>query len=359
MVDNPDELVVDLLHLKVVEDMLERLDIPYNPIADSDRDERLGLALVRGIASMDVGEALAIVRQRCAAERDGWMPTMGRNRDVEAVVGESHKPMDGGPPGFVEGPVTIAPLGAPVDETSGRGVRVGVIDTKPAPPGTDPVPYRSGHAIFVKSLIKAYAPGAEIVELALLDSVTARASSWETARAIMDLAADPDRPLDILNLSLGCYTLAGGPPLVIARAIERIGANVLVVAAAGNHGLFETLTKGRDKHSATWPAAIPPVVAVGALDGNGAVPDWSAKLPWVQYAAPGVAIVAEYLNEAEVELPEGRQKFTGAASWSGTSFAAAIASGAIAARTIPGSRTPLEALEKMTGPDGGGPVRRL
>src|SRR6185312_11001264 len=127
MADHPDQLVVDLLHLEVVEEMLERLRIKYNPITDSDRDEILGLALVSDLQDsnghlFDVGDVLALLRQRCAAERDGWTPTIGRNRDMYAVIGESHKPMDGGPPR----PAEVSELPDPADPHVGQGVCIGI-----------------------------------------------------------------------------------------------------------------------------------------------------------------------------------------------------------------------------------------
>ncbi|GAA3448634.1 S8/S53 family peptidase [Dactylosporangium matsuzakiense] len=355
MADNPDELVVDLLHLEVVEEMLRPLGIGYNPIADSDRDERLGLVRLAGLTDgsvpLDVGEVLALLQQRCARERDGWTPTMGRNRDVYGVIGESHKPMDGGPPE----PADVADLPTPADPHVGQGVRIGIVDTRPAAAGVVPIPYRAGHAGFVRSLIAAEAPGAHIVEHPVLNPQDGKASSWDTARAIVALAAEHE--LDILNLSLGCFTASGGPPLVIARAIERLGPHVLVVAAAGNHGELEVLTRGHDRHSAAWPAAIPPVVAIGAVDRTGAVPAWSPSLPWIRYAAPGVDVVGAYFDTA-VDINGDTTPFTGAAKWSGTSFAAATATGAIAARTVPGSMSPRAALAAMVA-DGHGPVRPI
>ncbi|OPG14322.1 S8/S53 family peptidase [Microbispora sp. GKU 823] len=154
---------------------------------------------------------------------------------------------------------------------------------------------------------------------------------------------------DILNLSLGCFTLSGGPPLVIARAIERLAPRVLVVAAAGNHGALPHLSSGRSRRSACWPAAVPPVVAVGAygtVDGHPVMPGWSPDLPWVACLAPGEGVVGSYLT-GEVDIDGRRQTFQGHARWSGTSFSAALVTGAVAARTVPGSVTPRQALDKL------------
>ncbi|MEV6008657.1 S8/S53 family peptidase [Streptomyces sp. NPDC051976] len=363
----PDQLVVDLRHLQYVKEMLADLGFSHSG-DDEDEDELLGLALLRELAApedneIDVSDVLALLRQRSASERDGWVPVLGVNRQVDSVIGEGHKPMfaanrpvnsviTGGhkpmsgaepqPAGAAEVPRTL------VSGETGRGVHVGVVDTRPAP---EPVgaghtlPFRSGHGVFVTSLIQRQAPAAEVAVEGILDPSTGRADAWEVARAVARLAAA--QPLDILNLSLGCYTLSGGPPLAIARAVERLGSGVLVVAAAGNHGAVTALTAGRTARSACWPAAMPPVIAVGSVDEAGAVPPWSPGLPWVHCLAPGVDVVGSYLT-GEVELSDGGHVlFDGYARWSGTSFSAATVSGAVAARTVPGTVTPQQALRAL------------
>jgi subtilisin family serine protease len=129
--------------------------------------------------------------------------------------------------------------------------------------------------------------------------------------------------IDILNTSLGCRTFSGSEPLVIRRALRALGPDVLVVAAAGNHNLEPY------RHQPTWPAASPGVVAVGATDAN-----FSPELPWVSYVAPGTQVVSTYLDGAY-------------ARWEGTSFAAAVVSGAVAARTVPGQVSPAQALTRV------------
>ncbi|WP_248960012.1 S8/S53 family peptidase [Sphaerisporangium perillae] len=361
-----DQLIVDLQHLETVETMLRDIGIRHTDLASDDQDDLLGLARLRelrdvGGGALEVEEILALLRQKAAADRGGWEPTIGKNRVVDAVIGVGHKPMS-----LAIGGVAVSghkPMAGaepePVDAAdipqvllsspdAGRGVRVGVVDTPraPAEPGTfeHPVPYRAGHAEFVSSLIRREALAAEIFVEGVLDATTGRADSWDTARAMLRLAAT--RKLDILNLSFGCYTLSGGPPLVIARAIERLGRQVLVVAAAGNHGALDHLTAGRTGRSACWPAAIPPVVAVGAVDDSGSSPPWSPDLPWVTCLAPGVDVIGSYLR-GEVDVDGKVRSFDGHARWSGTSFSAALVTGAVAGRTVPGSVSPQQALAQL------------
>lgn len=350
----PDQLIVDLQHLPLVETMLRDLGISRSQ--QFDEDENLGLARLYDLtdatgAAIEVDDILGLLRQRAAADRDGLMLTLGKNRVVDAVIGEGHKPMifsiAGHKPMSGAAPDPVDPADVPPGVASpdaGRGVRVGVVDT-PLPTagaGGTPIPFRAGHSTFVSSLISRQAPGAEICLEGILADDTARADSWDIAVGMLRLATE--QHIDILNLSLGCYTLSGGPPLVITRAIERLSPGVLVVAAAGNHGALAQLVGGRTNRSASWPAACVQVVSVGAMDAGGELAEWSRVGPsWMTCMAPGVHVVGSYLD-GDVELPGGVRHFTGHARWSGTSFATATVTGAIAARTRPGSVTPRQAL---------------
>ncbi|MFI5682954.1 S8/S53 family peptidase [Streptomyces sp. NPDC051636] len=345
-----DQLVVDLGHLEFVQGMLGELGIQHATLGPDDQDELLGLARLRDLtddvgSDLDVGEILAMLQQKAAAQRDGLVPVMGKNRVVEGVIGESHKPMDGGYPEPAE--ASQLPDVSMIPPDAGRGVRVGLVDTPPAAPqpGTpeNPLPYRAGHAEFVASLIRRQAPAAEIHIEGVLDPKTGRADSWDTARAILRLVTI--RQLDILNLSLGCYA-PNGPPLVINRAIERLGSRVLVIAAAGNHGEFLHLTAGRTRHSCSWPAGIPPTTAVGSVDAEGNTAPFSPRASWVTCTTLGVDVVGSYLR-GEVQIGAGTRHFDGLAQWSGTSFSAATVSGAVAARTVPGSVPPRQALADL------------
>lgn len=352
----PDQLIVDLQHLPVVKDELEFLGVSYADSAEGDEDLNLGLARLRDMKDsegevMDLDALMAEVRQQVGAKRDGWVPTMAKNRWVETIIGSGTKPMAGGSPQVPtddEIPHDAPPPGA------GQGVRVGIVDTPLFRPDRfvlGPVSVQAGHSTFVTSLIKRQAPAATVHLRGVLDPVTGKADSWATARAMMALAVEEQ--IDILNLSLGTY-VASGPPLAISRAIERLTPQVLVVAAAGNHGGFLTLAHGRTSRSAVWPAAISPVVAVGAHDADGKRPLWSPNLSWITCTAPGVDVVGSYV-EGPVTQGEGvtPEDFHGFAKWSGTSFATATVTGAVAARTEPGRTTARQALDALLGEEGG------
>ena len=165
--------------------------------------------------------------------------------------------------------------------------------------------------------------------------------------------------VDILNLSFGCFTDDGEPPLVLARVVSLLSAEILLVAAAGNHGDVDELrakgtlpdqpwTRGLTSKTPLWPAAFDEVIAVGATDGDNPAP-FSPQTPWVDMTAPGVDVESTYLT-GEVKLaspPQGSPTTTfsnGLAYWDGTSFAAAAVSGAVAAKIMPGRRDARQAL---------------
>jgi membrane-anchored mycosin MYCP len=128
-----------------------------------------------------------------------------------------------------------------------------------------------------------------------------------------------------------------------------------VVASAGNNGDAKGsgssgLPQGVTPSTTSYPAASPGVVAVGverAHDDEQA--DFTPyPAPWISLLARGVKVNAAYLH-GQVQLGQEKKptEFKGFANWSGCSFAAAVVSGIIAARTEPGRRTAREALDEL------------
>jgi len=125
---------------------------------------------------------------------------------------------------------------------------------------------------------------------------------------------------DVIVMSLGAYTLDDEPPPLATAIADLVDSTTtLVVAAAGNAGSCRRY----------WPAALPDVVAVGALDSGGRA--WFSNFGgWVDACAPGVDVRSTfYGTDAEpVREPVGNpddglfNEFKGWALWSGTSFAA-------------------------------------
>jgi membrane-anchored mycosin MYCP len=306
------------------------------------------------------------LRTYFAARYEGWTPTLGKNRLVGNVEGggnishaEAHPSLEAS---------TWRPEPALRRTEPGLGVRVGVLDTSISDhpwlaggwvgPATDrlelepPYPALAGHGTFVAGLVMRKAPGCVIEFRQVLLDENGTATSWDVAKKIVELGRTG---LDVLNLSLGSYTEDGQPPLVVATAIDRLDPEIVVVAAAGNHGdvkegpLVEGEEEGPritagDRRKPSWPAALDDVVAVGAADEKGVIAAFTPKeVPWIDVLSNGVAVPSTFLD-GQVKLPDTAEEpnprnFDGYAQWSGTSFSAALVSGEIARRTLPGQRS--------------------
>jgi subtilisin family serine protease len=374
------DLVVALKHVEIVARTLKDARVGFDEV---ERSEGLGLALLRlkddadAAAKMadadaevaaslrrdpyasptptdeavtpgeDIDRFLRGLRARFAKRNEGWTPTLGKNRLVGQVIGGGKISHGGGsPPKAVKAAFPRRP------ETPGRGVRVGLLDTAISsqewiaggwvsaagdvlsPKG----PFRApaGHATFITGLVLSKAPGCVVDVRQVLSNDLGESDSWTVAKAIVDLGRT--RP-DVMNLSFACYTEDGMPPLVLATALDRLHPDTVVVAAAGNHGALDPEPQRGDRRKPAWPAAIDGVVAVGAADGKGTPADFTpADVEWIDVLAPGVDAVSTFLDGTVDVGPPGkvdRRVFHGFAEWSGTSFSAALVSGAIASRTEP------------------------
>jgi thermitase len=97
------------------------------------------------------------------------------------------------------------------------------------------------------------------------------------------------------------------------------------------------------------------VLAVAATDDRGELAAWSNRGGWVDLAAPGVDVVSSFVRAVADELdvaPETVTREYGAATWSGTSFAAPWAAAALA-RLLRGGLDPQEARERIINSFGG------
>jgi subtilisin family serine protease len=201
-------------------------------------------------------------------------------------------------------------------------------------------PYAAGHATFVTGLVLRQAPAATVRVQKVLEP-TGDAKSWDVAKAIVEIGRSG---IQILNLSLVCYTGDGKPPLGLATAIDRLDPEILVVACAGNHGdrRLEELTDD-DHRQPAWPAALDDVVAVGSAvrSSDGASPPyrlcdftpWDAV--WIDVVTHGEGVRSTYFTGTGSGVdPQGntsQDTFDGGAEWSGTSFSAALLAGHVAA----------------------------
>jgi hypothetical protein len=219
-----------------------------------------------------------------------------------------------------EQPRPAAPPGGLLTAAEPGPVRVGILDTEVDHPllrertlllGRAPqqaglrTDEAFGHGVLVAGLIASRAPRVGLVVGPVMDGN----GVVEEFLVIQALDRPELRACPVVNLSFAGYTQDDQPPPALSLVLDRYGQlGGVVVAAAGNGGADRV----------RWPAALPGVVAVGALDPGGARWRHSDQGPWVDVWAPGVDVVSTYLDG-------------GWAEWSGTSAAAAQVSGAIAA----------------------------
>ncbi len=294
----------------------------------------------------DIDKVLSELTKHFELKFNGWVPPMGKNRTVGLAIEGGVIIREGTPPKLPDPPNKLPQwLSARRLSGPGQGVVVGLADTKIAPQAWmdgacvarysdrlwgPPKTWQNGHATFLAGLILSQAPGASIDARCVLGP-DGTGSSWDVAKKIMQFA---DSGVDILNLSFGAFTYDGKPPLAISTAIAKLSPTIVVVAAAGNHGQLSSETK--DDIRPLFPAALPGVVAVGSANLNGNKSAFSPPAEWVDVIAVGEDLVSLFPSATLTfkAAPEDLTKtvtFGGYAAWSGTSFSAALISGAIAA----------------------------
>jgi membrane-anchored mycosin MYCP len=332
--------------------------------------ERAGLG---GPGAADLDLLVAGIGLQFARKYPGWEVQVGKNYRPSQVKGYPH--IGGGGEGDPE--PTTAPLpGGGLDPALGRGVRVGLLDTRLFPdprlsghyiaraedlldPDQELFTMFDGHCAFVGSCILGQAPAAELHLRPVLDSAN-DGSAWDAAVAMAEIA---QTGVDVVNLSFGeIHTDDNSAPMVLEHAVRRFGPETVVVAAAGNNGDIRHLPAdlvldGLEPGTASYPAALEDVVGVGALDRNRSRASFTPHpAPWIALLAPGVELTGayvrgmvtiEHLDKHGRILDSKPVFFPGTATWQGCSFAAGVVSGAIAAGTVPGHRSSREALNEL------------
>jgi subtilisin family serine protease len=173
-----------------------------------------------------------------------------------------------------------------------------------------------GHGTFVSGLVLAVAPEAQVLPLRVLDD-----EGWGTDLALwLGISKAVDEGADVVNLSMVVPSL----PQPLQDEIDAArSAGVVFITAAGNErtGPFDD------------PALVTRALVVGGVDGNDAVLSWS----------PIGGDVEVYAPAEELKGPLGGLGSDAYGTWSGTSFACALASGAAALLLdIDGTLTPAE-----------------
>ncbi|MEV1115066.1 S8 family serine peptidase [Actinosynnema sp. NPDC049800] len=238
---------------------------------------------------------------------------------------------------------SVAQIGAPTAWQAGftgKGVKVAVLDsgvdqTHPDLAGREVVernftedPDNSdlvGHGTHVAATVasagekyRGVAPDAQLLDGKVCSLNCAE--SWIVDG--MQWAAD--QGADVINMSLGGTDTPDVDPL--EQAIETLSAQTgtLFVVAAGNSGRPETLSS---------PASADAALAVGAVERDDAIADFSSRGPRVgdgaprpDVTAPGVDIVAAKSSTGQIGTPVGNKHI----AVSGTSMATPHVAGAAA-----------------------------
>lgn len=326
----PNHLVVAQEFLPALSEGLRRLGA-----GQPEHEESLGVARVPLPAGSDVNRAVLELRKASQLGPE--------------AVGPHHvlfgAPIWHGSPG--RPPFPAKPIVVGEGKPAGEGVLVAVIDTGQAESalggawesahlrvdaadidrldvdGDGVLDFEAGHGTFISGIIAQVAPGADVLMIAAI-SPSGVTDDLTVARALVRARG---AGAAIVNLSLGGYAESDAVPLGLAAALrnDKDGC-VVVVAAAGNDGASRPF----------YPAALPGVIAVAALNSSGRRAGFSNFGPWVDAAADGDRLVSTFVTGKVMTDSDGdgQADVFGMpyAYWSGTSFAAPQVSAAIAAR---------------------------
>jgi subtilisin family serine protease len=330
-------------------------------VAQTHIEERLGVAelVLSDPSAAALAEALAALRQAGidAAPHHLLFAVAWRGRAMEGDDPEVAERPDGPPSGELPGHlvrVAVVDNGLAVEALADRWLQGIELDPRDVDhlnlyelartPPTSYLDVGAGHGTFVVGVLRQLAPGCEVAIIRALDS-DGVGTELEVARGILRAV---DARAQVINLSIGGYAADDRPPLLLERAMRAIPGDVVVVAAAGNEG----------EDRPVWPGAIRRVVSVAATTSAGdddpmVVTDelmsWSNRGWWVDVAAPGTwsSVYVKGAENPAIETDDRPDVFQGFARASGTSFAAAAVSGAIAAEMRRGELTARQALKRV------------
>jgi hypothetical protein len=227
----------------------------------------------------------------------------------------------------------------------------------------------AGHGTFIAGLIHQGCPDADLVTWRIVgsDGPVVESDLVQALRGIAELARrhrdgeEGGLAIDVFSLSMGYYhetpeDLLFDPTMYdILRLMGECG--VAVVCSAGNDATARPMFPAAfapwadGKGGVAVSKDVVPVTSVGALNPNGTDALFSNAGPWVRAYAPGAAVISTLPPSFEGGLePVARTEaymrvresidpddFAGGfAVWSGTSFAAPLFAGRLAARLVDG-----------------------
>lgn len=213
----------------------------------------------------------------------------------------------------------------------------------------------TSHGTFIAGLVRQACPDADLLSIPVTRGDGAVAES-ELTEALIRLAIrqaeasaiqDPSAMVDVVVLPFGYYhelpDLAEPPLTAALNALARLG--VVVVTGAGNDGTVRPMLPGALAEPSRWRRDEVPLLCVGAQNPDGrSVALFSNDGPWVTVHRPGAASVSTTptgtpwieTGGSSSRDPAFRSTIdpddfsAGFATWSGTSFAAAVAAGELA-----------------------------
>ncbi|MCU1423382.1 MAG: hypothetical protein JWN36_3033 [Microbacteriaceae bacterium] len=242
----------------------------------------------------------------------------------------------------------------------------------------------SGHGTFIAGLIHQTAPDADIMPWRVVgpDGTIDESEVSAALAAIVDIVeravdapgSNGSLPLDVLSLSMGYYHETPEDYLIdvtLAELLLRLRrAGTVVVCSAGNDGTSRPMFPAAfGPWDSTPDSDVPwvdqsdaaPLISVGARNPNGSTALFSNTGAWVQCYAEGASVVSTapaspggsqpiartiaYSRTRETIDPDDYS--SGFAVWSGTSFAAPVIAGRVAAAIGLAGGTPTSAEDRV------------
>lgn len=312
---------------------LARIDLP-GPEGPDRRDPRL---VLRALDLLDAREVN--IDEEHVASPEHWVH-LSRGTSRLCPAGEPEATDETGPWPAVA-----------TDTSLGEGVRVAVVDSgwhdtaldpasiaaqwlggvggDPEPPGPMLRPY-GGHGTFIAGVVRCLAPSAEV----RVERFTGNGFALREWDMVIQLRQALETHPHLINLSAGATTRRDRPLLSFERFWNRDLSqveNCVLVAAAGNDG--------SPRHF--WPASFDWAIGVGSLERDGSVSEFSNHGGSADvYAVGGEMVnafpIGKYTCRETPHKGDVRTFTTGLARWSGTSFAAPVVVGLIAAKLTGG-----------------------
>ena len=190
------------------------------------------------------------------------------------------------------------------------------------PGGLHDIPRYCGHGTFAAGVARCQAPESTVY-VANHFALSGGVLEWVIVEKLMELLARNPAP-QVVNLSAGSYT-RNDWLLLSFSAFDHGG--ITLTAAAGNDATDRKF----------YPAAFDWAVGVGALGADLRNRAWFSNYgDWVDVYTPGEGLVnafaaGQYTYQEPPKRPAS-QIFDGCARWNGTSFAAPMVAGLVAAQ---------------------------